>query len=336
MEEGAALIRSADVTTRAFVLGKFMPPHEGHAFLCAFAAAQADQLTILVCSLPGDPIPGRLRHEWMRALFPSARVLWCEEIVPQEPKDDPGNFWSIWREAVRRYHPEPIDVVVASEEYGHWLAAEVGARFAPCDIARAHVPISGTQVRAEPLRHWRFIPEVVRPYFVKRVCLFGPECSGKTTLAEALAQRFETVVAPEFGRAYTEQYGLDLNADDLRRIALGQIAQSVASKRTANKLLIEDTDPVLTGVWSDMLLGAREPWFDTLTDYADLYFLCDVDFAWVDDGTRYFPEAAERRRFFDLCRRELERRGVAYVLLSGPPAQRLERACAEIQRRFDL
>ena len=50
---------------RGFVLGKFMPPHQGHVLLCDFARAYCETLTILVCSLESEPIPGRLRHAWM-------------------------------------------------------------------------------------------------------------------------------------------------------------------------------------------------------------------------------------------------------------------------------
>ena len=72
---------------RGFVLGKFMPPHAGHVYLCDFGRAYVEELTILVCSLPTDPIPGALRLQWMRDLFPTARVIHCEEILPQVPED---------------------------------------------------------------------------------------------------------------------------------------------------------------------------------------------------------------------------------------------------------
>ena len=54
---------------RGFLLGKFMPPHAGHVSLIEAARRLVDELTILVCSLPDDPIPGQVRLEWMRAMF---------------------------------------------------------------------------------------------------------------------------------------------------------------------------------------------------------------------------------------------------------------------------
>lgn len=316
-----------------FVLGKFMPPHQGHVFLCDFASAYCEALTILVCSLESEPIAGELRWRWMQELFPKARVLWCAEDLPQEPADHP-DFWPIWRDVVRRYAGDP-DVVFASEDYGHRLAAEVGARFVPVDAARLARPVSGTAVRADPFGQWDYIPQPVRPHFVKRVCLFGPESTGKTTLAQVLVDRFCTVAAPEYGRTYTEAFGVTVGGEDIRRIVQGHRAAVAAAKRQANRILIEDTDPVLSGVWATMLGAGRDPWFDAFDDYADLYLLCDVEASWVDDGTRYFPDDADRRRFFRLCEAELVKRGVRYVRITGADwAQREAQAIQAVANAF--
>jgi HTH-type transcriptional repressor of NAD biosynthesis genes len=327
-----------------FVLGKFMPPHQGHVFLCEFARQYCDKLVILVCSLENEPIPGVLRYEWMKELFPDCHVVHETRDLPQEPKDENDTaFWEAWKGAVR-YAMQSLadersggrdgiggsnwtypDVVFASEHYGHRLASTVGAEFVPVDIARTTRDISGTDVRNNPFVNWDYIPHVVRPYFVKRVCLFGPESTGKSTLGRLLAQTLKTVYCPEYGRTYTETFGHEnLTEADLFRIVQGHQASVLAAKRQANKVLIEDTDPVMTAIWSDMLLGKRDPWFDGFNDHADLYLLCDVDLPWVNDGTRYFDNDADRQRFFDLCETELERRGVQYVKVTGDLDQRFD------------
>ena len=323
---------SSALPSRGFLLGKFMPPHTGHVFLCDFARNACQSLTILVCSLPDDPIPGELRHRWMRELFPDCDVRWCDEILPQEPADHP-DFWAIWSDVVARYGGSP-DVIFASEPYGLQLAGEVGAVFWPVDIGRQARPVSGTAVRADPFGRWKDIPSVVRPWFVRRVCLFGPESTGKTTLAVRLADRFETICVPEYGRTYTETFGVDLGPDDLLKIAQGQLAATRAASRQANRIQIEDTDPLLTAVWSEMLTGQRAAWFDTFDAFADLYLLCDTDAPWVDDGTRYFPDPKDRTRFSTLCEAELRQRGVRHVLLSGDWATREAKAVEAILTAF--
>ncbi len=209
-------------------------------------------------------------------------------------------------------HPEPIDFVYASEAYGARLAAEIGARFVPVDPGRDAVPAAGRAIIADPFRHWDFLPAPVRPYFTKSVCVFGPESTGKTMLARQLAQRFGTIAVPEYGRTYTDAFGTDCPPEAFLAIAQGHLAATAAAARQARRILVLDTDPVLTAVWSDMLQGSRDPWFET-APVADLYLLTDIDVPWVDDGTRYFPGCGEAGgALCPRCRTELERQGVRY------------------------
>jgi NadR type nicotinamide-nucleotide adenylyltransferase len=321
------------MSRRGFLLGKFLPPHNGHLLLCDFARNFCDELTILVCSLPGDPIPGSLRHEWMRELLPSCRVLHFDRVVPQEPREHPA-FWDIWRAIVRAAHPEPIDFVFASEPYGHRLAAELDAAFVPADPGRLAVPVSGSRIREQPFAFWQYLPRPVRAHFTKTVCLFGPESSGKTTLATMLGRALQTVVVPEYGRIHTEAFGTTVTSGDLLRIVRGHAALTSAARRLANRILVCDTDPVLTAVWSDMLLGERSGQLDSPAIRSDLYLLTDVDMPWEDDGTRYFATQDKRREFFVRCRDELDRRGLPYRLVSGDPTERLHAARAAIEEAF--
>jgi HTH-type transcriptional repressor of NAD biosynthesis genes len=332
-----------DRPKRGFLLGKFMPPHQGHVFMCEFARQYCERLTILVGTLPDDPIPGQLRYQWMKEMFPDCDVVWCNEVLPQEPKGpDDDAFWDIWRQTCLDAlnttwevgDPATVDVVFASEAYGQRLASELGAEFVPVDLTRTARAISGTAIRSDPFANWEYIPDVVKPHFVKRVCVFGPESTGKSTLALALGKHYHTVVAPEYGRTYTEVFGADVNADDLRKIVHGHIASVAATKRQANRILIEDTDPVMTAVWSDLLIGQRHDWFNGFDDYADLYLLCDVDIPWVNDGTRYFSSDEKRKHFYDVCEAELKSRSVRYEVIRGGGMMRYKSAVAAIDRHF--
>jgi NadR type nicotinamide-nucleotide adenylyltransferase len=321
--------------TRGFLLGKFMPPHNGHLMLCDFARAYCDELTVLVCTRPSEPIDGMLRYEWMRELCPDARVVHFDRDTPQEPSDHP-EFWTIWRGIVRQAHPEPIDYVFASEAYGARLAEEAGAKFVPFDPLRLATPVSSTAIREDPFANWQFLPPPVRAHYARSVCLHGPESTGKSTLAAALAAHFNTVMAPEYGRAYCEVFGSQCDADDLLAIARGHQAQDFAARRAANKLLVLDTDAVVTAVWADMLLGHRPHDLDRVERTADLYLLCDIDVPWTFDGTRYTHLSAleTRQRFFNLCRDELERRKLPYIFVSGSQEARLRTAIQAIRSRF--
>ncbi|MDN3720183.1 nicotinamide riboside transporter PnuC [Roseibium salinum] len=150
---------NACTMTRGFILGKFLPPHAGHLFACEVARNRVEELTVLVCSHDAEPIRGDLRAEWMRECLPQpgCRVVHMHRDIPQEPKEHP-EFWSIWKSAILEHHPEPIDWVFGSEPYIHQLAAELGAKPFLVDIERHAVPVSGTDIRSRPDRHWMHIP----------------------------------------------------------------------------------------------------------------------------------------------------------------------------------
>jgi NadR type nicotinamide-nucleotide adenylyltransferase len=319
--------------SRGFLLGKFMPPHRGHLMLCDFAKSYCDELTVLVCTRPGEPLDGATRFSWMQELVPGARVLHVNKDVPQTPAEHP-DFWRIWRDIIKTAHPEPIDFVFTSESYGERMALETNSRHVPFDPGRHAYPVSGSAVRANPFLHWDALPAPVRAHYVKTVCLFGPESTGKSTLAAKLASHYKTVAAPEYGRTYCETFGTYCTADDLRNIVKGQRALEHAAKRHANRLLILDTDRLMTTLWSEMLLGIRPPDLDQVEEYADFYILPDIDIPWADDGTRYFPGDAARKRFYDLCRNELEKRGLPYAVIKGEHEARVKAAAAVIDEAF--
>jgi NadR type nicotinamide-nucleotide adenylyltransferase len=170
---------------------------------------------------------------------------------------------------------------------------------------------------------------------VIRVCLHGPESTGKTTLARELAEHFRTLFVPEFGRLYCEAFGNECDAADLRAIVRGQLLMNGAAERKANRILILDTDPVMTAIWADVLLGSRPVDLDEVDDPADLYLLAEVDVPFAADSIRFFPDQKTRETFFARCRAELERRSLPYVTISGDRATRRNRAIAAIRERFD-
>jgi HTH-type transcriptional repressor of NAD biosynthesis genes len=206
--------------TTGLILGKFLPPHLGHQYLFDFARHYADRLTVLVCSLAREPIPGALRHAWAREMCPGAEVLHVTDENPSEPHQHP-DFWNIWIDTVRKRLPSGPDYVFTSESYGDELARRLGARHVVVDRARELVPVTGTAIRARPLHYWRYLPACVRPHFVKRVCVFGPESTGKTTLCRDLAAHYQTARVSEYARGYLDHKGAACTANDIPVIARG-------------------------------------------------------------------------------------------------------------------
>lgn len=164
------------------------------------------------------------------------------------------------------------------------------------------------------------------------ICLHGPESTGKSTMAPRLAKHFGSEYVAEFGRTYCERYGTDLTMADLVMIAHAHDLKARAAVAGSPPPVILDTDPLMTAVWADMMFGRRDPWFDHWSNTADLYLLFDIDLPWEEDGTRMFGTPTERQRFFDLSRRELDRRGVRWEFVSGDGSRRYLAALEAIQK----
>lgn len=156
---------------------------------------------------------------------------------------------------------------------------------------------------------------------LRRVCVTGPESTGKTTLAGRLADLAGTEWVPEASRLYAERKGAPLGADDVPPIAREHIALAdAASERVRARggdLLVLDTDLVSTVVYSRYYYGQVVPWIERTerARRADLYLLCDVDVPWLPDGIRDRPE--NRDEMFALFRDALVRRKAPFVVVRG-------------------
>ena len=324
---------------RGFLLSKFMPPHAGHLSLIRAARALVDELTVLVCWLPGDPIAGETRLAWMQGLCPDCRVVGHGEVVPQEPQDS-ADFWPVWRRIVAAAHPEPIDYLFAGEAYGAELARQVGGLFVPLGgrvLGLGDDPVAGlsaSAVRADPAAHWPYLPAPVRAHYRRTICLHGAESTGKTTLAARLAQATGALTVGEYGRSHCEAHKDPLSLDDLLLIGRAQQAMIAATAEWAGPLLIADTDALMTAAWCEMLLGQR-PAELMAAPKADLYLLLEPDLPWVDDGTRFFADPDDRHRFATIVSQVLMDAGVPFVRISGHGEARLAAARAAIGALHD-
>ena len=319
--------------TSGLIIGKFMPPHKGHKYLIDFARKYADKLTVLVCSIKAEPIPGELRHSWMKEEFPDANVIHVTDENPQEPKgDDDKQFWQAWHDSIFKALPEGADYLFASEQYGVKLADVLGMKFLPVNISRELVTTSGTAVRKDPINNWEYILPSARQYFAKRVCIFGPESTGKSTLAKKLAKHFSTTYASEYARELLSLKEGKCDYEDIEIIAKGQIASEEALSLQANKVLFCDTDLLTTRIWSEILFGKCPEWIKEKAEERnyDLYLLCGTNVPFVPDQQRYGDNA--RQLSIERCTQELESRRRKYVLIDSPTWDgRLEQAIKAVE-----
>ena len=179
----------------------------------------------------------------------------------------------------------------------------------------------------------------VRPTDLVRICVTGPESTGKTTLARELALWLDTEWVPEASRLYAERVARPLVASDVTPIAREHEALADAAalraRGRAARVLVLDTDLVSTIVYARHYYGAAPRWIEAAEHArrADLYLLCDVDVPWEADGIRDRP--ADRKPMFDRFRRALAMRRANVVVVRGTWPERSAIARAAVSRLLD-
>ena len=315
---------------KGLVLGKFMPLHKGHLALIHFAAKHCDDLTVLLCHHAAEPIAGSQRLEWLKAeLANEKRIsIITLEYNPKQLTDtsdaDPVHA-KAWAEKVGTMLPK-VDVFFSSEAYGDAFAAHLGAAHKVFDEARNIVPVSASLIRQKPLTYWDYLPPAVQPFFVQKIAVLGSESTGKSTLTERLACRYNTGFVPEMARAVIEHTAA-CTGGDLRKIAFAHATEMVKQMAKAAKLLFIDTDVNITKSYSRFLFGNElvlPQWIED-ANKCHLYLFLKTDCPYVQDGTRL--PAAEREALSKSHLDQLNKASLSFKIVTGDWNERWSQSC---------
>lgn len=172
-----------------------------------------------------------------------------------------------------------------------------------------------------------------------KIAIYGPESTGKTTLAKQLAEHFNTVWIPEFARDYLQQKWNTqqqiCEKEDLLPIAIGQTKLENEGLQTANKILFSDTNLMVTKVFSDIHYGETDPILEKAAKKHkyDLFFLTDVDVPWQKDDLRDSPD--DREKTLHIFEKNLIKFNKPYLKLSGSKEKRFQKAVTLITNLLD-
>ena len=312
---------------------KALPPHLGHFFLIDTAISQSEMVHVIMTHNTSQPIPGEIRFETLKAIYgnnPKVKLYSIsDEGLPQYDHECEtlDHFYSYWVPLVYNQVKE-LDAVFTSENYGDDFARYLGIKHVLVDKERKQVPVSGTLIRSNPIQYWDFIPEPIKPHFVKRVVIMGPESCGKSTLTKDLANHYQTNFVIEYGRLVYENNG-GVTIDDFIPISKGRQDLEDWMIKHSNKLLFCDTEDITTYLFSKMFYPndyhkVEEYFKDVLEKKPkyDLYILLKPDCDAVQDGTRQFLD--ERWQHYEVIKKELIERGCNFVEIGGDWDNRLE------------
>ncbi|MBS1487807.1 MAG: ATP-binding protein [Bacteroidetes bacterium] len=157
---------------------------------------------------------------------------------------------------------------------------------------------------------------------IKLVCFYGPESTGKSTMAKHFASLYHTEFVPEVSREMITTN--HFTVDDIIRIGKAQTERIKNKLTTANQILFCDTDLITTQIYSRKYLGVVPAILYELEKEItyDQYFLFDIDVPWVADGLRDLGN--ERETMMNIFKEELAKRNIRPVLIRGSWHEREE------------
>ncbi|MDT0689928.1 DUF4301 family protein [Salegentibacter sp. F188] len=179
-----------------------------------------------------------------------------------------------------------------------------------------------------------------RPSSCIKIVLFGPESTGKTTLASQLAEHYNTPWVKEYMREYLqEKWDEERNIcqpEDLLPIAEGQMKRENELAAIAGDLLICDTDLLELKVYAEAYYNGYCPQLllkPALNHHYDLYFLTYIDVKWTPDDLRDKPD--DRIGMFERFKAALEQNNKPFVVLKGNEEERFKTAVSIIDKQLN-
>lgn len=322
--------------------GSFNPLHLGHVSYIIQAANQCKKLYIVISNGENrNEIDVRIRYRWIYQLtkhIGNVKLFILNDTAQTKSKYSEA-FWLDDAQKVKDFIGEKIDVVFCGSDYDEnsfWNKCYPDSNL----VILNRNEISSTKIRENPMQYWDYIPNIVRPYYIKKVLLIGGESTGKSTLTINLANYYNTSYLEEVGREISERSGTDMLMlpDDFTDILLQHKTRELELSKHCNKLLFEDTDCLITLFYLHFLEGsdkekniALASAISLLNSY-DLILFLEPDVTFVQDGDRSEVIAADREKYSNQIKEFYIQHGFNFVTISGNYQERFEKSILLINK----
>jgi NadR type nicotinamide-nucleotide adenylyltransferase len=173
----------------------------------------------------------------------------------------------------------------------------------------------------------------------KKIVVIGPESTGKSTLSEQLAAKFNTEWVPEFARQYLLAIERPYNYDDLLIIARGQLEdEDRLAASVSTPIIIIDTDMYVMKVWCEFVFGKCHSFIldEIVRRKYDAYLLCNTDLPWVADELREYPDLESRERLYHMYKELMINQKTPWFDIRGNYAERLRKGAEAVKLISDL
>lgn len=325
--------------------GSFNPLHMGHVD-CIIRAANMCKELYIVLSIGHNrgEIDGRIRYRWIYQLtkhIGNVKIITLEDEAASKAEYD-EKYWQSDADKVKAAVGKPIDVVFCGSDYDEnsfWNKCYPESKL----YIFPRNEISSTEIWKNPYAHWDWIPNIAKPYYVKKVLLMGGESTGKSTLTINLANRFNTNYIDEAGRDISERSGTEtmMLSEDFTEILLQHKLNEIKAIEHSNKVIFEDTDALITQFFMGFLEDpgivknkALSDAIDALNSY-DLILFLEPDVEFVQDGDRSEEIRDNREKYSDQIKDLILSHGKRFVTVSGSYEERYEKAIAEVGKLFE-
>lgn len=328
--------------------GSFDPLHTGHVRCIKEAASMCEKLYIVLSySRQRDYIPMEMRYRWLLQEtkdIKGIKIILLEDTALSKEEYNADEYWESGKDFVLKQIGDKVDVVFCGSDY---LGSDRYEKLYNCHVhyfERAQCNISSTEIRKNPLLYWDYLPQHVKPYFVKKVVFVGGESTGKSTIVERLATIFHTNYLEEVGRDICAYAGTESSmiADDFYEIILKHKAKEFDLIKESNRFLFVDTEAITTLWFSQFLLDDANDKRKieklaeavvAINEFALVFFM-EPTVPFVQDGTRNEEIAANRKLYSEQIKSLLLRYGIEFICLDGNYEERFECACKIIKDKY--